>query len=346
MSVNLTDIELFGYLGEKLPVKGWVPTYQSALLAAVSSVSSVSSTSPVELEYMGEKITATTHSKDEIKLSLADRKLFDFILCWLCRFSSQDPDLDVNKSILFMLDEYLEVMGLSKEHGNQGRYYDQIMAGLEKWGQIGLTDGVTIVDSILSKRGPLSNTSLSKNLNSAERLEAIRSDVIDGRACIGVVFNPCVVSHIERIGRLLMPHYVGLFRLVEQNENAYSIAKFLLLHYASNIRNKGPRVVQVGDLLNVCPEMRSVRNDNIRKRFEAAMNALSRTDKVMKGGIPVPPLIKWEYKQKVKNAPFKKWKRLEIQYELVGYSHDDNRLGSLIKKTKALEFAGNKIIDV
>jgi len=331
---------------EARPVaKTWVPSYQSSLLTAVSAVPNLASDNSVSVEIMGEQIMLTNESGKDLEFSLADRKLFDFIMCWLCRFNSQRHNDDLNDSILFMLDEYLTVMGLTLSHENRSYYFDLIIDGLKKWSKISLTDGVSEITTLVSRRGVVGFAPSSVDLTVAEKRAEARDAIIEGKACFGVRFDKCVLEHLDSMNRRLMPYYVGLFKLVERNENAYSIARYLLLNYSYRASHQGPRSVVVGDLLAVCPEMRSSRNDNLKRQFEAAMNALSREDRVTKSGERVPPLIRWCYKNK-KKMLFEKWKKSEILFELVGYDYDNNRLGSLIKKTKALEFAGNKIIDV
>jgi len=324
--------------------KDWVPTYQSSLLTAVASVSTVPSEGEITVKFLGKEIGITAEAKEDVQFSLPDKKLFDFMLCWLCRFNNQDQANSFNSSIVFNLSDYLKVMGLADNQVSRERYFKAIMEGLAKWGRIGLNDGMTYIDSILSRRGAIGYVPEDPSVSKEQLRADARAAVMDGRAHFCVIFNPCVTGHIENIGRILMPHYIGLFRLIEQNENAYSIARHLLLKSADT--NKADKAITVGELLAVCPDMHGVRNDNLRRRFEVAMDALARTDRTTKTGEPVPPVLKWSYKGNAKNAPIEKWKQLDIEIELIGYKRGEHAFDSLIESIDTTEFKGQKLLDI
>lgn len=267
-----------GHQGEIMTESTCRPLASSAATHAISAIGMEVNGSPMVFNYAGRKIEIRSIS-GAVTFGFTAKKLFDYMLLLLTRFNRNQGDWK-NGTIRFTLRDYMDVMGYDDNRQARGRCFDTICEDLEKLQSIELRQESADWFGLVERHrfvGP-------------EGKKYAKKDILSGKASFEVCFHSGLLTHLSE-RRYIVPFPLGLFRHVKQNENAYALAKRMILRYKSNCGDaKNKQKLKVGKLLECCLVGTNQRNGNVRQTFEKALSCLATPSS--EGG---EPLIDWTY---------------------------------------------------
>jgi hypothetical protein len=235
-------------------------------------------------------------------------------------------------------------MGLQDTLDNRKHFYSRIRASLEKLLLLRISTGSFSTIGLLDSHGVIG----------VESPEEARDAIISGEAAFHANLRYPMVQHLMKNLKIIS-FYGDLFKLVEQSENAYALAKRLLQHYSQHWDNpKKQRHLSVEVLLDCCSDISAARPEKIRRRFEGALDALARNDRRDIDGGYVPPMITWKYvyqskcltAQELRPNKLKhdKWKRLLIEFEVLGFKRGEYSDDLIFDETEYCKFLGKEVL--
>jgi hypothetical protein len=318
---------------------------------AVSCLKPGMKTGTTIVRYGGVSINVTYLEDFLCLFDLNTKKMFDYLLLILTKYNYFDePDWETD--VLFTIKDYLYMMGLEDTPSNRNRYYVVVRQSLEKLMSLRMKhsslDSIGLVDAhgVVGVKDPF---------------EA-QSAIVAGKACFCASLRRKFVKHITE-SKQLIGFYGDIFKLVEQNENAYAIAKRIMHHYGQNrekpqIQNK----LRVATLLECCPEIAGVgdakkaQTSDIKKSFESALDALARTDKRTASNELIFPLLKWNYLyngEKFSASELRKKKLrvnvwtddVRVVFELLGFPETNGEFESALQDDNYEPFIGHKLLE-
>lgn len=289
---------------------------------AISTVATVpGSDNSLTLHYGNKTVEIRSTADCGTHLGLTAKKLFDFLLLLLTKYNSnknKNKEDWANSTIRFMLEDYMRLMGYNNDkRQDRNRCFTTICEDIAKLGALelrqesgpwfGLIDGDSFISDTSDKQ--------------------IKKAIVTGNTYFEVCFQDELMTHINSEGRHIVPFLFVLFSWVGQNENAYALAKRLILHH--NINSRRSRCtsnckwkMRVSNLLKCCSIKVDQHTGNVRRTFEKALNVLA-TSSDGHG-----PLIDWTYLLEGKEYKPRKitglqlshddWLNLMVEFELKG----------------------------
>jgi hypothetical protein len=318
-------------------INRYFPLISSAESNAISCLPSVSGGQVATVKYSNKIIQASLINNFVGKFDLRTKKLFDYLLLLLTKTNLNSSDT-WGQQVVFTLSDYLSIMGLQDTSSNRDRYFSLILQNLDVLRNTKITSDTNVFSGLVSEYGSLGASGLK-----------LKRAILSGMACFAVDLNAELITHLCQ-QRYLIRFYGDIFKLVEQNNNAYALAKRMMQHYSQRgNRNKQNRnLLRVDTLLSCCPEVTSNRQENIKFRFETALNALSRLDKRDADKNVVYPMITWQYRNT--NAMPRRvrkdiWNRLCVQFELLGFPETTAKLAKdlLVDNTVYYDFLDEEL---
>ncbi len=242
----------------------YYPIASTMATHAVSALGAPLSKNPQVLRYGGKKVEVRTVSDTITRLELSTKKLFDFLMLLLTRFNKNNGDWSRN-AVYFQLHEFMEVMGYRDTRQMRNKCFNKLAEDLDKLRNVYLREddsawfGLVECYRFIDKRN----------------IERTKKDIVADNAWFEVVFHPGFMDHLRR-DKFIAPFLIDLFQRVRKNDNAYALAKRMVLHYSiSNKRNTRNRQrLKVKTLLECCPNATSQRAGGVRQSFEKAMDSL------------------------------------------------------------------------
>ena len=272
--------------------KDYHPLASTAATHAISAIGTELSGLPLLLDYAGKKVEVCTIADGITHLSLTTKKLFDYILLLLTRFNRNKGDWN-NGAVRFTLRGYMIVMGYGDNRQSRARRFNTICEDLDKLASVMLKQGTADCFRLVGQYrfvGPKGTKYAKKDIG-PKGARYTKKDVISGKSCFEVSVHQDLLVHLRSEGRRIVPFPTALFRHVKQNENAYALAKRMILHYFSNSRrnSKNKQKLKVATLLKCCPDKANQHTGNTRQTFEKALDSLAAQSG--EDG----PLIRWSY---------------------------------------------------
>ena len=266
-------------MGKKQERREYLPITCTMATHAVSSLSRALSKDPLMLVYGGKKVEVYSVSDAVTHLGYSAKRLFDYMLLLLTKYNRNSGDW-TNASVCFTLQDYMEIMGYENTRLMRYKCFEQVKADIFKLGSLQLMQESAWWFGLVSDAGMV---------NTAGE-QATKKDVINGKAYIEVTFPQSLLKHLREC-RFIVPFLVSLLRRIPHNENAYALAKRMILHcsQANNHDKANKYRLSVQNLLDACPAIKALDTGNVRRTFEKSMNCLSMPPD---GG---EPIIEWCY---------------------------------------------------
>ena len=273
---------------------------------------------PIKLRYGGKEIEIKNVDDVTTFVGLSTKKLFDYMLLLLTKYNNNSGDW-LNNVVTFTLQDYFRIMGLKNTRQNRHKYFDIIREDLMRLGTLVITEGYR------ESYGLVDAQAIIKSGGE----EATKTEVLKGVGCFKVDLKYELLKHLSK-GKYIISFFSDLLKLVGQSENAYALAKRMLLHYGQNRTSSNRNKLKVRTLLHCCPETGDPdRRDHVRARFEKSLDVLA-SYSVDSDGVRVSPLIKWGYiyhgeyftaqELHEKRVAYDDWEELNIHFELLGYT--------------------------
>ena len=295
---------------EELGRVGYLLIASTMATHAVSALGRGLSREPLTLTYGGRRVEVYSVEDSVAYLSRTAKSLFDFIMLLLTRYNNNKEKKWRNDTILFTLQDFMYFMGYKDTRDMRYQALDQLIKDVTALGSLQLREEGAWWFGLV----------VSGGFVNADGGRATEGDIIAGEACIKLTAQSELLEHL--CGHLFfVPYLVCLARRTRHNENAYALAKRMILHYSQscNQGRVGQQRLKVKTLLGVCPANTARAVGNIRRTFERAMDLLaSQTE--FEG-----PLITWSYlyngrrcmpeQIKSKRLPQKAWLELVIEFE-------------------------------
>lgn len=263
---------------------------------AISAIGVKLGGTPLVLTYAGKTvgIGATTEG---VTLGPTAKKLLDFMLLLLTKYNGNKGGW-TNGEPRFMLEDYMRAMGYENNRKTRGRCYDMICKDIAKLAGIKLRQ-----DS-----GPWFRLLDGKLVTDQQIKKAITA----GKEYLEVHFSDEFMAHLRESPRIV-PFLFELFQWVGQNENAYALAKRMILHRNINKRTKNTAndwlKLKVQTLLGACPISPDQHPGNMRRTLEKTLNFLAAPS----GGYG--PLLDWHYLKDGKPCKPKDITDLQLSHE-------------------------------